>query len=401
MPLATVEEALADIKAGKFVIVVDDEKRENEGDLILAAEKVTPEAVNFMAQYARGLVCVPIVGERLDQLGLPLMVCPSDKGKYGTAFTTSIDYRKGTSTGISAHDRSATICALADPATKTEDFIQPGHMFPLRYREGGVLVRQGHTEAAVDLARMAGLQPAGVVCEIMNPDGSMARMPQLEEFSRLHELNLITISQLIAYRRHNEILIQRVAEARLPTKHGIFTMIAFRSTLEPGEHLALVMGKWEPDEPVLVRVHSECLTGDVFGSQRCDCGEQIHMALRRIGEEGRGVFVYMRQEGRGIGLHNKVLAYSLQDNGLDTVEANESLGFESDMRDYGLGAQILLELGVKNLRLLTNNPRKMIGLSGFGLQITGREPVDVEVTDENRSYIEAKRHRMGHLTTPA
>ena len=397
MALATVEEALEDIKQGKFVIIVDDEKRENEGDLFIAAEKVTPKAVNFMTQHARGLLCMPVVGERLDELDIPAMVNLSETAKHGTAFTVSIDYRKGTTTGISAHDRATTIRAIADATVQADDFARPGHVFPLRYQEGGVLVRAGHTEAAVDLARLANLYPAGLVCEIMNANGTMARMPDLEKFSRKHGLQIITIAQIMARRRRTEKLVQKVAEARLPTIYGAFKIIAFNSTVEPGEHLALVMGKWQPEEPVLVRIHSECLTGDVFHSQRCDCGEQIQMSLEMLAKEGRGVFLYMRQEGRGIGLHNKIKAYSLQDNGLDTVEANESLGFDPDTRQYGIGAQMLVELGVKRLRLLTNNPRKVIGLAGYGLEIVGREPLDVKLNDENRLYMKAKRSRMGHI----
>ena len=397
MPLSTVEEALEDVRRGKFIIIIDDEKRENEGDLFIAAEKATPEAINFMAQHARGLLCMPVIGERLDELGIPQMVLSPNSSRHGTAFTVSVDYEKGTTTGISAQDRAATIRAIIDPIAKAEDFARPGHMLPLRYQEGGVLVRQGHTEGAVDLARMADLYPAGVVCEIMNADGTMARKPELEEFARKHGFQLVTIAQIIAYRRRTEKLVQKVAEARLPTSNGTFTIIAFKSTVEPEEHLALIMGKWEPDEPILVRIHSECLTGDVFGSVRCDCGEQIRAALSMITKEGRGVFLYMRQEGRGIGLHNKIKAYSLQDNGLDTVEANESLGFESDMRTYGLGARILLELGVRKMRFLSNNPRKMIGLGGYGLEIVGREPVNVVISEENREYMRAKRYRMGHI----
>ncbi len=397
MPLATMEEALEDLRNGRFLVVVDDENRENEGDLILAAEMATPEAVNFMAYHARGLVCMPVTGERLDELNIPLMVDASNSAKHGTAFTVSIDYKKGTTTGISAQDRAATIKAITDPNVTADDFLRPGHLLPLRYQPGGVLARPGHTEASIDLARLAGLYPAGVVCEIMNADGTMSRLPELEEFCAEHDLKLITIAQIIAYRRRAETLVRSVAEARLPTERGLFRMVAFEGTAEPGEHIALVMGTWEPDEPVLVRIHSECLTGEVFGSLRCDCGAQMNEALNMITTEGKGVFLYMRQEGRGIGLHNKVKAYSLQDTGMDTVEANHSLGFAADMRHYGMGAHMLLELGVRKVRLLTNSPRKMVGLSGYGLELVSREPIDVQVGPESRDYMRAKRTRMGHM----
>ena len=397
MPLATMEEALEDLRNGRFLVVVDDENRENEGDLILAAEKATPEAVNFMAYHARGLVCMPVIGERLDELNIPLMVDASNSAKHGTAFTVSIDYKKGTTTGISAQDRAATIKAITDPNVTADDFLRPGHLLPLRYQPGGVLARPGHTEASIDLARLAGLYPAGVVCEIMNADGTMSRLPELEVFCAEHDLKLITIAQIIAYRRRAETLVRSVAEARLPTERGLFRMVAFEGTAEPGEHIALVMGTWEPDEPVLVRIHSECLTGEVFGSLRCDCGAQMNEALNMITTEGKGIFLYMRQEGRGIGLHNKVKAYSLQDTGMDTVEANHSLGFAADMRHYGMGAHMLLELGVRKVRLLTNSPRKMVGLSGYGLELVSREPIDVQVGPESRDYMRAKRTRMGHM----
>ena len=397
MPLATMEEALEDLRNGRFLVVVDDENRENEGDLILAAEKATPEAVNFMAYHARGLVCMPVTGERLDELNIPLMVDSSNSAKHGTAFTVSIDYKKGTTTGISAQDRAATIKAITDPNVTADDFLRPGHLLPLRYQPGGVLARPGHTEASIDLARLAGLYPAGVVCEIMNADGTMSRLPELEEFCAEHDLKLITIAQIIAYRRRAETLVRSVAEARLPTERGLFRMVAFEGTAEPGEHIALVMGTWEPEEPVLVRIHSECLTGEVFGSLRCDCGAQMNEALNMITTEGKGIFLYMRQEGRGIGLHNKVKAYSLQDTGMDTVEANHSLGFAADMRHYGMGAHMLLELGVRKVRLLTNSPRKMVGLSGYGLELVSREPIDVQVGPESRDYMRAKRTRMGHM----
>ena len=396
MPLATVEEALEDLKEGKFLIVVDDETRENEGDLVMPAESATADKVNFMIKYARGLICMPVIGERLDELGMSLMVNSANTAMHGTAFTISVDYKKGTTTGISASDRAATIEAIIRPDARPEDFAQPGHLFPLRYNEGGVLVRPGHTEAAVDLARMAGFYPAGIVCEIMSPDGSMARMPELDRFSHEYDLNIVSIPQIVAYRRRHEKLIERVAEARMPTAHGDFQVIAYKSIVDPGEHLALVMGQWEPDEPVLVRIHSECLTGDVFESLRCDCGEQIRQALDMIGTAGKGVFLYMRQEGRGIGLHNKIRAYHLQDNGMDTVQANQELGFESDQRHYGIGAQILADLNVKKMRHLTNNPEKVIGVSGYGLEIVEHAPIEMNANEENRGYLRTKRMEMGH-----
>ena len=397
MPLASLEEALEDLRNGKFILVVDDENRENEGDLVMPAEKVTPEAVNFMAKYARGLLCLPIIGERLDELGIPLMVGPDSSANHHTAFTVSVDYINGTTTGISAHDRAATVLALVNSAAKPTDFRRPGHLFPLRYHPGGVLARAGHTEAIVDLARMAGMYPAGICCEIMQDDGTMARMPELETFAQQHDLKLLSIAQIIAHRRRNENLIQRLAQARLPTKYGKFKITAYGSAVDPGEHIALTIGEWQQEEPVLVRIHSECLTGDVFGSLRCDCGEQIEMSLKALSEAGAGVFLYMRQEGRGIGLHNKIKAYSLQDNGLNTIEANRTLGFDPDLRHYGIGAQILLDLGVRKLRLLTNNPRKVVGLSGFNLEIVERVPIEVPANEENRSYLRTKRAEMGHI----
>jgi|TARA_Y100000780_G_scaffold232448_1_gene263990 3,4-dihydroxy 2-butanone 4-phosphate synthase/GTP cyclohydrolase II len=391
------EEAIEDLKAGKFVIVVDDEQRENEGDLVMFAETVTPEAVNFAVTEARGLLCMPIVGERLDELDIPLMIPQNTSTKNQTAFTVSVDYNQGTTTGISAQDRAATVEALIDPEVRSDKFTRPGHLFPLRYHPGGVLARAGHTEAIVDLCEIAGTYPAGIVCEIMNEDGTMSRMETLEKFADKHQLNVLSIAQIIAYRRRHEKLIERVAEARLPTKYGEFKAIAYRSQVDPGEHIAMTIGTWNADQPVLVRIHSECLTGDVFGSLRCDCGEQIEMALTILGKEGAGVFLYMRQEGRGIGLHNKIKAYSLQDGGLDTIEANNKLGFEADLRHYGIGAQILQDLGVKKLRLLTNNPRKVSGISGFDLEIVERVPVEASVTDENRDYMRTKKVRMGHI----
>ena len=397
MPLCSVEEALDDLKAGKLLVVVDDEQRENEGDLVMPAQMVTPETVNFIISEARGLLCMPIIGERLDELNIPLMISENSSSNHQTAFTVSVDYNKGTTTGISAQDRTASILAMIDPKSKPEEFSRPGHLFPLRYHPGGVLARAGHTEAIVDLCQMIGMYPAGIVCEIMNEDGTMSRMPQLESFAERHNLRVLSIAQIIAHRRRHERLIERVAEARLPTRYGEFKAIAYRSVVDPGEHIALSIGEWDPEDPVLVRIHSECLTGDVFGSLRCDCGEQIEMALTILGKEGKGVFLYMRQEGRGIGLHNKIKAYSLQDSGLDTVEANQSLGFEPDLRHYGIGAQILQDLGVKRLRLLTNNPRKVVGISGFGLEIVERVPVEATVNDENRNYLRTKRARMGHI----
>ena len=397
MPLCSLEEGLEELKSGRFLIVVDDENRENEGDLVMPAEKVTAEAVNFVVTHARGLLCMPIIGERLDELQMPLMVSQNGTEKNQTAFTVSVDYNVNTTTGISAGDRAATILAMLNPKAKPEEFTRPGHLFPLRYHPGGVLARAGHTEAAVDLCEMVGMYPAGIVCEIMAEDGSMSRLPQLEEFAEEHGLKILSIAQIIAQRRRTERLIERVAEARLPTHYGPFQAIAYKSHVDVGEHIALTIGEWTEDEPVLVRIHSECLTGDVFGSMRCDCGEQIDLALQQIAEAGNGIFLYMRQEGRGIGLHNKIKAYSLQDQGLDTVEANETLGFEPDLRHYGVGAQILRDLGVRKLNLLTNNPKKVVGLSGFDLEIVNRIPVEAEVTDENRTYMKTKKARMGHI----
>ena len=396
MVFSSISEAIEDIRAGRFVIVVDDEARENEGDLVLAAEKVTPEAINFMAVHARGLVCLPVTGKRLDELNIPLMV-NDNTSKLGTAFTISIEARHKVTTGISAKDRAETIKAVVDPTTKAEDIARPGHVFPLRARDGGVLVRAGHTEGIIDLARLAGLYPAGVICEIMNEDGSMARLHQLELMSQKYGIKIISIADLIAYRRRHEKLVHQVATAKLPTKYGDFTAIAYKSDIDADEHLALVMGDITTRKPVMVRVHSECLTGDVFGSLRCDCGEQVAQALKRISEEGRGVLLYMRQEGRGIGFHNKLCAYALQDKGLDTVEANLSLGFEPDLRDYGIGAQILVDLGLQKIRLLTNNPKKVIGLEGYGLKVVETVPIIVMPNQHNRRYLETKQKKMGHL----
>ena len=399
MPLCTVEEAIEEIRAGRMVVIVDDEDRENEGDLTLAAEKVTPEAINFMATRGRGLICVPMEGKRLEELHLPMMV-QENTARLSTAFTVSVDVLKGATTGISAHDRAATIKALIDPNTKSGDLARPGHIFPLKYMEGGVLARAGQTEASVDLARLAGLYPAGVICEIMDEDGSMARMPQLEKFSEERGVGIVTVADIIAYRHAHEKLVERIAEARIPTKYGEFTAVSYRSLVDPDLYVAMVKGNVKAEEPCLVRVHSECLTGDVFGSIRCDCGEQMTNSLEAMERDGTGVFLYMRQEGRGIGFHNKMKAYALQDEGLDTVDANIMLGFAPDPRQYGVGAQILVDLGVKKMRLLTNNPNKRVGLEAFGLELVERIPIFADVNDENRRYLKTKLDRMGHLLPP-
>ena len=399
MPLATVEEAIADIRAGKMVIICDDEDRENEGDLAMAAECVTAQHVNFMATHARGLICVPMLGHRLEELRLPLMTM-ENTARLGTAFTVSVDVLNGATTGISAFDRAATIRALIDPNTVPEDLGRPGHIFPLRYMEGGVLKRAGQTEASVDLARLAGLYPASVICEVMAEDGYMARMPTLEKFSRQHGIKIVTVADIITFRREHEKLIERVSQARVPTEHGEFLAVSYRSLVDPNEHIALVKGEITATEPVLVRVHSECLTGDVFGSVRCDCGGQLELALQAIEREGSGIFLYMRQEGRGIGIHNKLKAYELQDAGLDTVEANIALGFAPDPRQYGVGAQILLDLGVNKMRLLTNNPQKRVGLESFGLEIVEQVGIFAEVTEENRHYLKTKQEKLGHSLDP-
>ena len=396
MPLSAVLEAIQDFKAGRIVIIVDDEDRENEGDFAMAAELVSPEAVNFMATHGRGLICVPMMGRRLEDLRLPMMV-QENTARLGTAFTVSVDVLKGATTGISAYDRSATIKALISQDTQPEDLGRPGHIFPLRYMEGGVLVRAGQTEASVDLARLAGMHPAAVICEVMADDGEMARMPQLERVAETYGVKIVSVADIIAYRREHEKLIERVAEARLPTMYGEFTAISYRSIVDKDEHVALVKGDLNPNEPTLVRVHSECLTGDVFDSVRCDCGDQMAQALQDIEAEGRGVFLYMRQEGRGIGIHNKLKAYALQDTGLDTVEANLQLGFAPDLRHYGVGAQILVDLGVRKMRLLTNNPKKVVGLDSFGLDLVERVPIITRSTEHNRRYLATKQARLGHM----
>ncbi|HUF49146.1 MAG TPA: bifunctional 3,4-dihydroxy-2-butanone-4-phosphate synthase/GTP cyclohydrolase II [Vicinamibacterales bacterium] len=395
-PFASVEAAIAAIAAGRMVIVVDDEDRENEGDLTIAAEKVTPEIINFMATHGRGLICLPMTGARLDALDIPLMV-RENSSSFGTAFCVSIEAKASTTTGISAGDRAATILAAIDPGTRPGDLARPGHMFPLRAREGGVLVRAGQTEAAVDLARLAGLPPAGVICEIMNADGTMARVPDLKKFARRHRILMITIADLIRHRMRNEGLVRQVATAALPTAHGPFRIHAFESLIDGQTHVALVRGEIGDGQDIMVRVHSKCLTGDVFHSVRCDCGPQLDAAMARIGVEARGVLLYLNQEGRGIGLANKIRAYELQDQGLDTVEANEQLGFKPDQRDYGIGAQVLRSLGVKTMRLLTNNPRKFIGLEGYGLAVSASLPLEVTpATDFNRRYLKTKKDKLGH-----
>ena len=396
MPFATVPEAIRLIQKGRLVIVVDDPDRENEGDLVCAASKVTPEIVNFMVTHGRGLVCFPVAGEQLDKLRLAAMVENSQEVR-GAAYTVSVDARKGVTTGISAADRAHTVRALIDPKTKPEDLARPGHVFPLRYREGGVLVRAGHTEAAVDLAKLAGLYPAGVICEILNADGTMARMPELKRFALKHHLKMITIADLIEYRRRTERLVNRSVSARLPTRYGNFTLHLYEDRLNQESHLAIVHGDVAGKKDILVRVHSACFTGDTLGSMRCDCGEQLQMALSRISREGRGVVLYMHQEGRGIGLENKLKAYALQDRGMDTVEANEALGFKPDLRTYGIGAQILVDLGLSTIRLMTNNPRKIVGIEGYGLKVTSRVPLEIPANQSNRQYLKTKKEKLGHL----
>jgi len=398
MPFDQIEDAIEDIRQGRMIIVADDEDRENEGDLVCAASEITADHVNFMASHGRGLICVTLTAERADELGLPLMTDHNtDPNK--TAFTVSVDahQRFGVTTGISSHDRATTIRVLADDASQPADLRRPGHIFPLRAQPGGVLRRVGQTEAAVDLARLAGLPPVGVICEILNPDGTMARRPQLEEFASEHSLRFVTVAQLVAYRLAKERLVHQIAEVHLPTAHGDFRLICFESIVDDREHVALVRGDIAGKDDVLVRMHSECLTGDVFGSMRCDCGEQLQAAMEKIAHEGLGAIVYLRQEGRGMGLGNKLRAYELQEQGQDTVEANLTLGFKPDLRDYGIGAQILVELGLRKIRLLTNNPKKIVGLEGYGLEITGREPLQVEPGHHNAGYLETKRRKLGHL----
>ena len=393
---ATIEEGIEEIRAGRILVVVDDEDRENEGGLVMAADRATPEAVNFMAKHGRGLICVPLPGDRLDQLQISMMV-RDNTAPLGTAFTTTVDARRGVSTGTSAFDRAVTIRTLVDPAARPEDLTRPGHIFPLRALPGGVLRRAGHTEAAVDLARLAGCTPGGVICEVLDEDGGMARLPELVQLARAHRLKVITIKDLIEYRIQKEKLVRRSAETRLPTDYGEFKVLAYETTVDDRVTLALVMGDVSGEEPVLMRVHSECLPGDVFGCRRCDCGPQLHKALTIISREGRGVLIYMRQEGRGIGLLNKLKAYELQDRGKDTVEANHALGFGADLRHYGIGAQILVDLGVRNLRYLTNNPKKIVGIEGYGLRVVERVPLEVPPTEENRQYLVTKREKLGHL----
>ncbi|WP_225734598.1 bifunctional 3,4-dihydroxy-2-butanone-4-phosphate synthase/GTP cyclohydrolase II [Tepidiforma bonchosmolovskayae] len=395
--MATVPEAIEEYRRGKFVIITDDEDRENEGDLCIAAQFVTPEHINFMAKYGRGLICCSLTEERCDQLQLPLMVDPrSNTSGFGTPFTVSVEARTGVTTGISAADRARTVQVLIDPATRPEDLARPGHMFPLRARKGGVLVRAGQTEASVDLAKLAGLYPAAVICEIMKMDGQMARMPDLKRFARRHGLRIVTVNDIIRYRLRTERLVTRVAETRLPTPYGEMMILGYKAEGQPDEHVALVKGEIDPDRPTLVRVHDQCVTGDVFGSLRCDCGEQKEKALKMIAEEG-GVFLYMRQEGRGIGLHNKLRTYELQERGLDTVDANLALGFPADRRDYGIGMQILRDIGVSKMRLITNNPAKRAGLEAYGLEVVERVPIVTTPNPHNIRYLETKRQRMGHL----
>jgi 3,4-dihydroxy 2-butanone 4-phosphate synthase/GTP cyclohydrolase II len=396
MTFNSIEEAIADFRDGKLLIVVDDEDRENEGDFCLAAEKVTPEKINFMAKHGRGLICVAMPPERLEALDLHPMV-PDNTARLGTSFTVSVDAKRNTTTGISAHDRAETILQLIAPATKPADLARPGHIFPLRAQPGGVLTRSGHTEAVVDLARLAGLYPAGVLCEIMDEDGSMARVPRLMQLADQFAIKIVTIRDLIEYRRRKEKLVRRIVTTRFPSRYGNFMLHLYESDIDENHHLAVVKGDVSTGEPTLVRVHSQCLTGDILGSLRCDCGEQLGRALQQIEQEGRGVLLYMRQEGRGIGLANKIRAYKLQDDGKDTVEANEALGFKADLRHYGIGAQILYDLGIRQIRLLTNNPKKIVGLEGYGLQVVARVPIEVPANEANQRYLATKRNKLGHL----
>ncbi len=393
--LATIPEAIEDIKAGKFIIIIDDENRENEGDIAIAAEHITPETINFMTKHARGLICLPIIKQRLDELGIPLMV-QDNTSRQSTAFTISVEAKHNVTTGISAFDRTQTIKTVLDPNSNSDDLVRPGHVFPIRARNGGVLVRAGHTEAIVDMARLAGLYPAGVICEVMKEDGTMARLPELEIMASKYGLKIVTIADLITHRLSNEKLVQQIAKAKLPTVFGEFTIMAYKSDVDTTEHVALVKGDISGDEPVLVRVHSACLTGDIFGSLRCDCGAQIRLAMQTIAKEGRGVFLYMQQEGRGIGLHNKLRAYALQDQGMDTVEANVALGFPPDLRDYGVGAQILADLGLHNVRLLTNNSKKVVGLQSYGLKIVETLPLITQPNPHNIRYLKTKQKKLGH-----
>src|SRR5512137_326786 len=397
MAISTIQEAIEDIKNGKMIILVDDEDRENEGDIFMAAQFATAKTINFMARYGRGLICLTLNEETADKLNLKQMV-QDNQARFGTAFTISIEARHGVTTGISAADRATTIQAAVNPEAKPEDLVSPGHVFPIRAKKGGVLVRTGQTEGSVDLCRLAGLKPAGVICEVMKDDGTMARMPDLEKFAEEHDLKIVTIADLIKYRMKTERLVRRIVTATLPTKYGgVFTAIAYENDVDPYHHIALVKGEIGPEDAVLVRVHSQCLTGDVFGSRRCDCQEQLHTAMAMAEKEGKGVIVYMRQEGRGIGLVNKLRAYCLQDTGKDTVEANEALGFKADMRDYGIGAQILADLGLHKIRLMTNNPRKIIGLEGYGIEVIERVPIETKPHQENIEYLKAKAKKMGHL----
>ena len=397
MPHLSVEEAIRDIRAGKMIILVDDEDRENEGDLCMAAEKVTPDAINYMAKYGRGLICLSMTGDKIDTLDLPPMV-DNNQSPLGTGFTVSIEARCGVTTGISAADRATTILTAVAESTKPRDLVRPGHVFPLRAKEGGVIVRAGQTEGSVDLSRLAGLNPSGVICEIMDDDGTMARMPALEKFSEEHDIGICTIADIIEYRMRTESFVRRAAETEIPTiLAGDFKAVVYENDVDSLLHIAMVKGEIDPEKPVLVRVHSECLTGDIFGSMRCDCGPQLQQAMNMIESEGTGVLLYIRQEGRGIGLVNKIKAYALQDQGLDTVEANEKLGFKPDMRNYGIGAQILVDLGVRKMRLLTNNPKKMVGLEGYGLSVVDQVAIEVEPNEYNKCYLECKKLKMGHL----
>lgn len=395
--IPAVERAIKTIKAGKLIIIVDDEDRENEGDLMVAAEKTTPDIINFMAKYGRGLICLSLTKEKLNQLDLPLMVS-DNTASFQTAFTVSIDAKKGTTTGISAHDRAKTILTAINPETKPSDLARPGHIFPLEAKEGGVLKRSGQTEASIDIARLAGLQPAGVICEIMNEDGTMSRLNELEKFSKTYDIPIITVADIIRHRMQNEILVKKLGESEMPTKFGQFTLMIFEDSINREQHVALVKGPLKKDLPILVRAHSQCLTGDTFGSDRCDCGKQLSQAMKMIEKEGKGIILYMlNHEGRGIGLANKIKAYAIQDTGIDTVEANKQLGFKSDHRDYGLGAQVLVSLGVNKLRLITNNPRKYIGLAGYGLEIVERVPIEIAPTKNTKNYLKTKKEKMGHI----